>query len=157
MTELFFKDDGFIPNSRFPVILNRKRFDFGDSGADIVEVFLRGAASVTRWRLEWLWRVYKRPHYHSTTHEMLAVFQGSATLRLGGHRVGKVVKVNKRDIIVIPAGVAHQALESTKDFLVFGFYPIGARKWDMLFCRKKERAIALPNIAELGPPPEFNL
>ena len=101
--------------------------------------------------------MYKRPHYHSTTHEALVVYSGSATLRLGGHRLGKLAQVSFGDIIVIPAGVAHQAMERTKDFQVFGLYPVGAKPWDLLFCRKKERAIALPNLAQLGEPPDFTL
>ena len=85
------------------------------------------------------------------------VFQGSAILRLGGHRLGKLVEVNQGDAIVIPAGVAHQAVERTKDFLVFGFYPVGAKPWDLLFCRKKERKMALMNLALLVEPPNFRL
>src|SRR3989338_776083 len=118
---LFFKDDGFIPNSHFPVILTRKMINLRGIDAVEAEVVLRGHVLKTGWNLEWLWKVYKRPHYHSTTHEALVVFQGSATLQLGGHRLEKLVKVSQGDTIVIPAGVAHQAIERTKDFQVFGF------------------------------------
>lgn len=152
-----FQDDGFIPNSHFPVIVTRKMVTFLAAGPVEAEVVIKNRALEIGWNLEWLWRVYKRPHYHSTTHEALVVFQGSATLRLGGHRLGKLVEVNRGDAIVIPAGVAHQAMERTKDFLVFGFYPVSAKPWDMLFCRKKERAIALSNLASHKEPPSFEL
>lgn len=155
--KLFFKDDGFIPNSPFPVIVTWKMALFHVATATEAEVALKKRALEIGWNLEWLWKVYKRPHYHSTTHEALVVFRGSATLRLGGHRLGKIVKVIQGDAIVIPAGVAHQAMERTKDFLVFGFYPVGAKPWDLLFCRKKEREIALPNLVSLREPPSFVL
>lgn len=157
MTKLFFKDDGFIPNSPFPVVISRKAISFGDTDASEAEALLTERGLKTGWKLEWLWKVYKRPHYHSTTHEALVVYRGSATLRLGGHRLGKLVKVKEGDTIVIPAGVAHQAMERSKDFLVFGLYPVGAKPWDLLFCRKKERGISLPNLALLEKPLDFVL
>lgn len=157
MQKLFFGDDGFIPNSRFPVILDRKAVDFSGVSVSDDETMIRSYGLKTGWNLEWLWRVYKRPHYHSTTHEALVVYKGSATLRLGGHRVGKIVKVGRGDSIVIPAGVAHQAIKRSKDFQVFGFYPVGAKPWDLLLCRKKDREIALANLALLAAPPEFTL
>jgi uncharacterized protein YjlB len=157
MTKLFFQDDGFIPNSKFPVLINRKAINFLSMDASEAEAMLKERGLKTKWKLEWLWKVYKRPHYHSTTHEALVVFQGSATLRLGGHRLGKLVKVKEGDAIVIPAGVAHQAMERSNDFLVFGFYPVRSKPWDLLFCRKKERAISLPNLTRLGKPPDFVL
>lgn len=157
MQKLFFKDDGFIPNSSFPVIVNRKMVMFLGCGPVEAKVVIKIRALEIGWNFEWLWPVFKRPHYHSTTHEALVVFQGSATLRLGGHRLGKLVKVKPGDAIVIPAGVAHQAVKRTENFQVFGFYPVGARPWDMIYCRKKERAIALPNLASHKEPPDFVL
>lgn len=153
---LFFEDDGFVPNSRFPVILAPKVIIFGGMDAVEAEASLKRSGLRIGWNLEWLWKVYKRPHYHSTTHEALVVFQGSATLRLGGHRLGKIVEVSEGDTIVIPAGVAHQAVQRTKDFLVFGFYPVGSKPWDLLFCRKKDRVVALSNLALLKEPPSLN-
>ncbi|OGZ65199.1 MAG: hypothetical protein A3C50_02940 [Candidatus Staskawiczbacteria bacterium RIFCSPHIGHO2_02_FULL_43_16] len=157
MQKFFFEDDGFIPNSRFPVIVTRKMVTFLGAGPVEAEVVIKNRAFEIGWNLEWLWPVFKRPHYHSTTHEALVVYQGSATLRLGGHRLGKLVKVSQGDAIVIPAGVAHQAVERTENFQVFGFYPVGAKHWDMIYCRKRERAIALPNLALHNEPPSFEL
>ena len=157
MRKFFLRDDGFIPNSNFPVLLNREVVSFHGMDASKAEVKLKEIGLKTGWRLEWLWRVYKRPHYHSTTHEALVIYSGDATLRLGGHRLGKLVNVYSGDSIVIPAGVAHQAMERSDDFQVFGLYPVGAKPWDMLYCKKKEREIALPNLALLGKPPEFKV
>jgi len=46
-------------------------------------------------------RRFSFAHYHSTTHEALGVYRGSATLRLGGEH-GKNVEVHAGDVIVIP-------------------------------------------------------
>ena len=159
MLKLFFKDDGFIPNSRFPVLVHRGAIRLHGSSVPLAQALLgeRALRTGKGWKLEWLWKVYKRPHYHSTTHEALVVWSGSATLQLGGHRVGKLVKVGKGDAILITAGVAHRAVERTEDFQVFGLYPFGAKPWDMLFCRKRERTKAIANLALLGEPPNFYL
>ncbi|KAK0544870.1 hypothetical protein OC845_005373 [Tilletia horrida] len=36
------------------------------------------------WEPTWRFRMYTQPHYHATAHELLAVYSGSATIRLGG-------------------------------------------------------------------------
>lgn len=153
MQKLFFNDDGFIPNSHFPVSISRNTFIFHVANESEAEKCIK--EHVVEWKIEWLWKVYRRPHYHSTTHEALVVYRGSTTLRIGGHRLGKLIKVNQGDTIVIPGGVAHQNMGGTKDFLVFGLYPVGAKPWDLLFCRKKDREVALPNLALLGQPPRL--
>ena len=157
MQKFFFEDDGFIPNSRFPVLLIYRAIDFRRMHLVESEAMLKACARETDWNLEWLWTVYKGPHYHSTTHEALVVCRGTATLCLGGHRLGNLVCVRRGDAIVIPAGVAHQAVKRSRNFLVFGLYPIGAEPYDMRYCRKKERSIALSNLILLGEPPEFKL
>ena len=157
MQKFFYKHDGFIPNSRFPVLLGKKVISFRGMDTTEAEAMLKERALKTGWNQDWLWKVFKRPHYHSTTHEALVIFSGSATLRLGGHRVGRLVKVSRGDTIVIPAGVAHQNMGGTEDFWVFGCYPVGAEKYDMRWCRKWEREIALPNLVRLVEPPDFVL
>jgi uncharacterized protein YjlB len=69
-------------------------------------------------------------NYHSTSHEVLGVHSGVATLRLGGEH-GKNVEVVAGDVVIIPAGVAHQNLSSSDDFGVVGAYP-GGHDWDLL-------------------------
>jgi len=102
------------------------------------------------WTNSWRNGVYSFPHYHSTSHEVLGVYSGTANLRLGGQH-GRNVEVHAGDVIVIPAGVAHQNLNATEDFGVVGAYPDG-RGWDLLRGLPGERPRADQNIAALPIP-----
>lgn len=150
-----FPDDGYFPNSVHPVTLRYRVISFRRLGEKEAQAKLEKRASARGWHVEWLDRIYKRPHYHSTTHEALVVFRGSALVRLGGSQRGDDMMVESGSVIVIPAGVGHQALSHSDDFLVFGCYPIGSKQWDVLKGRKNERVEALANIAQLAPPPKF--
>ena len=145
--QLVFKDDGAIPNSTLPLLLYREAFaaNTKDLASAIEQRFAEND-----WTGSWRAGVYPFPHYHSTTHEVLGVFGGSATLRLGGAQ-GTTVKVGPGDVIVIPAGVGHQNLGSSADFSVVGAYP-GGRRWDLLRGLPGERPQADRNIAAVPLP-----
>ena len=142
-----FKDDGIFPNSRLPVLLYRQavRSDGRDPAAIFEERF-----AANDWTNSWRNGVYSFTHYHSTSHEVLGVFGGSAKLRLGGSD-GRTFDVNSGDVIAIPAGVAHQNLGASTDFGVVGAYP-GGRRWDLLCGIPGERPEADRNIAALPLP-----
>ena len=138
----FFKDDGSIPNNMLPLLLYRLVFSQETRDlASVIEERFTGNC----WTASWRASVFPFHHYHSTTHEALAVYRGSATLKLGGES-GKKFNVNAGDVIVIPAGVGHKRLESTEDFGVVGAYP-GSRRWDLLRGLPGERPRADRNIA----------
>jgi uncharacterized protein YjlB len=142
-----FKDNGIFPNSILPVLLYRQAFtnNAGDRAALIEQRFAEN-----NWTNSWRNGVYSFAHYHSTTHEVLGVFDGTATLRVGGEH-GTNVEVHAGDVIVLPAGVAHQNIGASDDFAVVGGYPDG-REWDLLRGRPGERPKADQNIAALPIP-----
>jgi uncharacterized protein YjlB len=142
-----FEDDGTFPNSRLPLLFYRGALSA--HADDPASVFEQRFAE-NDWTNSWRDGVYPFAHYHSTSHEVLGVYSGSATLRLGGER-GKKFTVKTGDVIVIPAGVAHQNLGSRADFGVVGAYPEG-RDWDLLRGRPGERPQADRNIAALPLP-----
>src|SRR5262245_66045599 len=80
----------------------------------------------------------------------MGVYSGAAKLRLGGED-GQNVDVQAGNVIVIPAGVAHQNLGASDDFGVVGAYP-GGRDWDLLRGLPGERPKADENIAALATP-----
>src|SRR6266478_1319608 len=142
-----FRDDRVFPNSVLPVLLYRQAFmaDAEDRASVVEQCFAEND-----WTNSWRNGVYSFTHYHSTTHEVLGAYGGAATLRLGGEH-GKNVEVHAGDVIVIPAGVAHQNIGASADFAVVGAYPDG-REWDLLRGLPGERPKADRNIAALPIP-----
>ena len=145
--EFLFKDDGMFPNSALPLLLYRQAFTA--EAEDLASVIEQRFAE-NDWTNSWRNGVYSFAHYHSTTHEALGVYCGSAILRLGGEH-GKNVAVHAGDVIVIPTGVAHRKMGSSENFGVVGAYPDG-REWDLLRGRPGERPQADQNIAALPIP-----
>ena len=145
--QLNFQDDGIFPNSPLPLLFYRDAIttDAKDP-ASIFEQRFAENDCINSWRDGF----YSFAHYHSTSHEVLGIYSGGATLRLGGE-YGKNVEVHAGDVIVIPAGDAHQNITASDDFGVVGAYP-GGRDWDLLRGLPGERPKADHNIAALPTP-----
>lgn len=148
LTNRLLADDGIFPNNPIlPLLLYQNVIPpaRGKTAAIIEELF-----ESNFWGGTWRNGVYSFHHYHSTAHEALGVYGGSAEVQLGGER-GITVTVQQGDVIIIPAGVAHKNLGSTADFRVVGAYPRGQRP-DMCYGNGAERprtddrikAVALP-------------
>lgn len=144
------KDDGIFPNNKLPVILYRGIILFSgkDEAVIIEDIFYDN-----RWVNSWRNGIYGFHHYHSTAHEVLGVYEGSARVQLGGEK-GKIFELEKGDVVLIPAGVAHKNLGSSNDFRVVGAYPEG-QSWDMNYGRKGDRPTADQNILNV-PLPELD-
>jgi uncharacterized protein YjlB len=142
-----FRDDGLIPNSRFAVLLFRGAVDLDkqDPASSMEERF---AANL--WTNSWRNGIYPFHHYHSASHEVLGIYQGSATVRLGGEQ-GEDFVVQAGDVIVIPAGVGHKNMGADLHFGVVGAYPNG-RECDLRRGRPGERPQADRNIAAVPMP-----
>lgn len=140
-------DDGAIPNSRLPLILYQQALAL--TGADPAGILERLFAA-NAWRGSWRNGVYGYHHYHSTSHEVLGVYSGSATVQFGGAS-GITQEVGMGDVVVIPAGVAHKNLGATPDFAVVGAYPAG-QHWDMCYGKDGERPRADEQIAKVPLP-----
>lgn len=85
---------------------------------------------------------YSTSHFHSTSHEVLAIAHGEARLCFGHEDNPKKVEavLTKGDVIVMPAGVAHRLLEDLRGgFEMVGCYPNGC-SWDMCYGKKGEEA-----------------
>ena len=81
---------------------------------------------------------------------MLGVYQGNATVNLGGEG-GPITKLWPGDVIIIPAGVSHKNLGASPDFGVVGAYPEG-QEADMHYGKPEERAKVEANISNLPIP-----
>jgi uncharacterized protein YjlB len=102
------------------------------------------------WSGTWRDGIYAFHHYHSTAHEVLACYHGSAEVQLGGEP-GILYTMNTGDVILIPAGTGHKSLHATDDFAVVGGYPRG-QNWDMCYGKPRERPQADQNIARVPLP-----
>ena len=140
-----FADAGRFPNSRFPALIYRAA-----TKGDVPEALERTFQS-NGWPPQWRDTVFTFHHYHSKSHECLGVARGHATLRLGGPD-GQDMRVEEGDVVVIPAGVAHQRVLASADFMVVGAYPPGQEDFDTLRGNPDDRPKADENIAKVPMP-----
>jgi uncharacterized protein YjlB/pimeloyl-ACP methyl ester carboxylesterase len=142
------KDDGAFPNNdKRPLLVYQDALDLpADDPASIVEAVFAANGWVGSWRNG----IYGYHHYHSTAHEVLGVYSGSAQVQLGGEQ-GVSLSIKRGDVVIIPAGVAHKNLGSTPDFRVVGAYP-GGQGWDMNYGKVGERPRADQNIVRVPLP-----
>ena len=139
--------DDLIPNSRLPLLIYRQAFNMPEPGDPAA---LEKAFQVNDWKGCWRNGIYSYHHYHSTAHEVLGVFRGTARVQFGGNR-GRTQQLNAGDVVIIPAGVAHKNLESSDDFGVVGAYPAGQEP-DMCYGEPGERPEADARIARVPMP-----
>ena len=106
------------------------------------------------WGGSWVDGVFDYHHFHSTSHEVLAVVAGRATLELGGPQ-GETFEVAAGDVVVLPAGTGHRRAGADGSFTVVGAYPAGQEDYDLLRGDDPaEVADARERIAALGAPPQ---
>lgn len=140
-------DDGVFPNNRLPIL-------FYPGVLDLPAVFpthvVRELFKENNWTNNWRQGIYTYHHYHSTSHEVLGICNGETALLLGGEN-GIIIFVQKGDVLVIPAGVAHINLGKENDVTCIGGYPEG-REYDMNYGKPGERPTTDYNIAALPIP-----
>ncbi|EPS25197.1 hypothetical protein POX_c03599 [Penicillium oxalicum] len=90
---------------------------------------------------QWVYTMYSKTHFHSTTHEVLGVVAGQAQLCFGGEQnPGRFEPtVQQGDLIIVPAGVGHRLLQDLGEqrFQMVGSYPAG-KHWDMCYGEAEE-------------------
>ncbi len=145
IVEMRFGDDGVFPNSRLPLLLYRGVTE-GERPEALERLF-----DGNGWPPQWRDTIFTFHHYHSKSHECLGVAKGHATLRFGGPE-GEEVRVEAGDVVVIPAGVAHQRVVASTDFMVVAAYPPGQEDYDTLRGQPQDRPKADENIAKLPVP-----
>jgi uncharacterized protein YjlB len=144
----FLKDNGVFPNNEKLQVLHYKH---------MLNVPLLFAASAVKklfqkngWGNNWRAGIFTFDHYHSNTHEVMAVIKGKTTILLGG-RGGRKLEIEKGDVVIIPAGVAHKNLGKEKDVICIGGYP-DDKEYDMNYGEEKERPKTDHTIAKLPIP-----
>lgn len=112
-----------FPNSKLPVLIYKKAIELPKQKNKAVNVaqklFIHNG-----WSNSWRNGIYDFHHYHSNTHECMAICMGSANVILGGPN-GKRIKLVQGDLIILPAGIGHKCTAQSSDFLCVGAYPEG--------------------------------
>ncbi|MET0410872.1 MAG: hypothetical protein ABW217_06230 [Polyangiaceae bacterium] len=142
-------DGPFPNNSRLPVLVYRAAFALPSSinaAAELIEK--RFAAN--GWSGGWRNGVYDFHHFHANSHEVLGCYAGSVLVQLGGPS-GPEVEIRRRDVLVLPAGVAHRRLRASADYRIVGAYP-GGQSYDMHRGDPGELASVARQIAAVAVP-----
>lgn len=139
------EDDPFPNNGLLPLLVYRGAFPSG-TGTDTVKEILEANS----WKDSWVNGLYDFHHYHSTAHEVLVVLKGSAHVQFGGPN-GITLGLEKGDVVIIPAGVAHKKIDEADGFSCLGAYPQG-QQYDMNYGKKGERSKADGNIKSVPLP-----
>lgn len=74
------------------------------------------------------WTAFTKPHCHTNCHECYGVYSGSSTLILGRgpydtKEDGIEIKMEKGDVLILPAGISHSSNELNKEYKFIGVYP----------------------------------
>lgn len=143
---LKYEDDGSIPNNpSFPILIYLNVLDTNDKPDNIIEN--------NNWLNSWENGVFSYHHYHSNSHEVLLIIDGSAQLQLGGEQ-GSKVDVKFGDVLILPAGSGHKLLNESANFTVKGAYPNG-QSYDIYVGKESERPQNLRNIQNV-PLPDYD-
>jgi len=138
-----------FPNSKLPVLIYEAALMLpsskNKSALAIQKILARNG-----WSNSWTNGIYDFHHYHSITHEAMAVSMGDAILILGGPK-GKRIKISRGDLLIIPAGVGHCCIKHSPDFQCVGAYPQG-KNYDINLGRRKEQERAMDHINQLSIP-----
>ena len=143
------KDDGTFPNSPLPVLIYKKAIDLPEAEDDAAKI-LEEVFARQHWCNAWRNGIYDYHHYHSITHEVLGVYYGSTRVELGG-AAGFNARIERGDIIIIPAGVAHRNLDPGAEFKCVGAYP-GGGDYDIKKGEEGDRPEADRNIKKVPLP-----
>ncbi len=114
--------------------------------------FIKKLFSKHHWINFWKDGVLTYHHFHSKTHEVLGFYGGETTLCIGG-KDGEIIQVEKGDVLVIPAGIAHKNLGKQHQIKCVGAYPDGV-EYDILTGKGSELSDAIQAIKNVPMPDE---
>jgi len=145
--QYFLNDNRIFPNNILPVLYYPNALQLPPlfSARHVKNIFQKNG-----WTNTWRNGIYTYHHYHSVTHEAMAIIRGKTRIQLGGDE-GIELTIQKGDVLVIPAGVAHKNLGNEKDAIAIGGYP-GGKDYDMNYGKPEERPAADSNIKKLPVP-----
>ena len=132
--KVYFGKTGDVPNSRLPVLIFRGVLapQVGRKAQRFRRAFKKNS-----WTGLWTYTIYDYTHFHSNSHEVLGIAEGSVRVKLGGEH-GRLFRLRAGDMLVLPAGVGHRRVGDDKGLKVIGAYPPRQAHFDM---KRKGRAV----------------
>jgi uncharacterized protein YjlB len=110
----------FVPNNPdCPLIVYAQAVPIGGPDPAVAFEELFGANG---WPPGWRNGVLAFHHFHSTSHEVLGIYSGEVRVCFGGDG-GPQITLVPGDVIVVPAGVAHERIASRGQLGIVGAYP----------------------------------
>jgi uncharacterized protein YjlB len=145
--KMFVPETGSFPNSFLPVVhyIGILYLPVLFPGISVRALFKENG-----WYNSWSSGIFEFDHYHSNTFEVMGVIKGSAPIMLGGHE-GRVLLLQKGDVLIIPPGVAHRNLGEEHQIGCIGAYPNGVR-YNMRYGKAGERPKADHDIQRVPCP-----
>jgi uncharacterized protein YjlB len=137
-----FPNNGLLPLLTYAGAINMRDSNDADTIREILET--------NSWTNTWIDGIYDYHHYHSTAHEVLVILKGSARVQFGGPN-GISLILERGDLVVIPAGVAHKRIEEEGGFSCMGAYP-DDQQYDIMYGKPEERSQAEENIRRVSLP-----
>jgi hypothetical protein len=95
------KDDGLVPNPRWPLIIYRGAVDL--DGRHAPAAVIEDLFQANGWGDTWRDGIYDYVHYHSKTHEVLGIAHGRRRVRFRVH-MGRIFTLKAADVAILPAG-----------------------------------------------------
>ncbi|WP_437614479.1 cupin domain-containing protein [Erwinia sp. V71] len=114
-----------IPNNLLPLIIYPRVAPddlFDEENPGDIAAFFEERFAEHGWTPRWRDQVFPYTHYHPNTHELLGICDGWAEILFGGES-GRMVTLRAGDVVLIPAGVGHQQVAASEEFLAVGAYP----------------------------------
>lgn len=144
-------EDGNFPNNGLlPLLVYRGAFLFNnEKESDTIDI-VKEILETNSWANSWIDGIYDYHHYHSTAHEILVILKGSCRVQFGGVN-GSTLNLEKGDVVIIPAGVAHKRIDEADGFQCLGAYPDG-QEYDMNYGNEGERPATDENIRKVPMP-----
>lgn len=143
------KQNKYFPNSTFPILIYKEAIQ--------LPFFKKNAATVAKnilfknnWKNSWVNGIYNFHHFHSLVHECIIVLSGKVSVIFGGPG-GRRIKLNRNDVVIIPAGVAHKCIDASLNFSCLGAYPEG-KDFDIKTGIVSEFEYAIKNIKRVPVP-----
>lgn len=139
--------NNFFPNNqKYPFLVYKQALKVESGSNQLIKDILKQ----NHWTHAWVDSIYDFHHYHSNTHEVLAILQGTGNVQVGGPNA-EIFEIAQGDIIIIPVGVAHKSAGLSPDFLCVGAYPFDL-DYDMNYGKAEEHPKVDENIRNVELP-----